>query len=300
MTKILKMAATISFIVTSWKPESRATHQLVDMIIRQGVDPKNIHIVDDRISRPISLNRAIARCNSDYIGFCEDDVLPSMNAVETLTRLLDRYPKVGLAAAKVQQLFDERPTTAPIPSMGHECPDEVSLEDISGQMWTLNFVLYRKSTNVLFDEDYFGNQVFDEDFGYELFHHGYSSMVDLRCAVAHQQTDYFTKSLSYHVCVARNRQISIEKWRCRADWQGLHAFEKANRGVIPTIEELTHANEDWQYKYIAKFDLYSLQEFYFRARFGDSNDIENFIQTMRPLLNPKVWESPVVTVVTPP
>jgi hypothetical protein len=287
------MKATISFVVTSWEPEAPPTRALVASIARQGIEKECIRISDERISRPVSLNRAIASCDSDYIGFCESDVVPSPNAVETLTRLLDRNPRVGLAAAKVQPLSPGR--VAPVPIIANEAKDEAALEDISEQMWTLNFVLYRKSTQVLFDESYFGNQIFDWDFGLELLHHGYTSIVDARCAVAHQPTDYCAKSLSYHACVARNRQIFAHKWRCRAEWPGLREFQSKHPGVIPTVEELTHATEAWLFRYIARHDPHSLREFYFNARFGDASKVEDYLQRMRPLLDPQTWSAPVVT-----
>lgn len=288
------MTATISFVVTSWEPEGNATRALVQSIVDQGVDRRAIEVSAERISRPISLNRAIARSTADYIGFCESDVMPSRNAVATLADLLDRRPDVALAAAEVQG-FPDDPADALVPRVAAQSPDDLALRDISEQMWTLNFVLYRRSTQVLFDESYFGNQIFDWDFGLELLHHGYRSMVDARCAVAHRQTDYCAKSLSYHACVARNRQIFDHKWRCRADWRGLAAFDLVNPGVIPTIEELTHATEEWQYRYTAELERYGLQEFYFNTRFGDAGRIADFLTRSHPFVRPNGWTSPIVT-----
>lgn len=292
------MASTLSFIVTAWEPDGAPARRLVESIVSQGVDRKRIHIVDDRISRPISLNRALMRCDTDYVGLCESDVIPSTNAVATLTRLLDRHPQVGLAAAKVHQV-DELPLAPPIPLRDPDASDGAALDDISGQMWTLNFVVYRRSTQILFDEDYFGNQIFDWDFGLELHHGGYLSMSDARCAVVHQRSDYVGKNIAYHACVARNRQILGLKWQNRVLWQGVKPFQRAHRGVIPTVEELTHANEEWLFKYIARFESGGLSEAYFKPRFGDAAQTASYLEKMTPLLTPQIWETPVLTVALP-
>ncbi len=267
------MSRKITFYITSWAPAGARIEFLRKELVDQGVQDDDVKIISDRTSRPRSLNKAIEECRTPYVGFCEDDIFPSSDAVGVLCDLLDRRNDIGLAIAPVMQCKAEK-LVRPVPA-----PDEgeaKALQDQSNRMWTLNFVLFRKSTNVLFDADYFGNQMFDWDFGLELLRAGYLSVADRRAAVAHYQTDYELKNVCYHACVARNRQIFMSKWKDRENWRGLADFNSRNGHSVPSMEELTHANEKFLFDYIAKYDQYGLVECYYKSRFGSLPRLNEF------------------------
>ncbi|MEQ1826821.1 MAG: hypothetical protein ABL921_12780, partial [Pirellula sp.] len=208
-----------TFYITTWNPEGAGTKRVVSSLKAQGVIDEHIKLITEKISRPKSLNKAIVDCQTPYVGMLEDDVAFSDNAVSQLETLLDRMPNIGLAIADVQQVGSERELAeSVVPSRPPNAGDDASLHSCSAQMWTLNFVLLRKSTNVRFDESYFGNQVFDWDYGLELLRAGYLSVVDRRTKVRHVRTNYASKSLSYHAMVARNRHIFKTKWESRDTW----------------------------------------------------------------------------------
>lgn len=264
-----------TFYITSWDPLGAKVTSLKKELIKQGVPKERIRVLSERKSRPAVLNAAIRECTTEYIGFLEDDVKPAHNAVKVLENLLDKYTNAGLAIAPVQQYNEDEIGTA-LGRVPEDTPDSKSLQNMSNKMWTLNFVIFRKSTGVYFDEDFFGNQVFDWDFGLQLMKKGFLSLGDHRTAVAHTQTSYEKKSLAYHAAVCRNRQIFMSKWKDIDKWHCVNIYNSMYPNTIPTIEELTHASENWVMNYISKYDHYGLVSCWYQSRFGVLQRIANY------------------------
>jgi hypothetical protein len=258
-----------TFFVTTWTPHGEAAAKIVRLLNGSGIESSDIQLLTERVSRPKSLNRAISGCRTPYVGFLEDDVNFSPGTPGILELDLDADPSIGLAVAPVTQLAGTEPGLMPQPAMALDAAGAFLVE-CSSRMWTLNFAVYRKDVGVPFDESYFGNQVFDWDFGLELLLRGYRSMADLRTAVTHRQTDYSRKSLSYHAMVARNRHIFVEKWRNRGSWKGIPP-------CVPSVEELTHAGEAEQMRYVARFDSPGLHNHYLAPRFGSQASFDRFL-----------------------
>jgi len=267
----------VTFYITSWDPNGPKVKSIKNELVQQGVLEHNIGVISERISRPITLNRAIRECKTEYVGFCEDDVFPASNAVKTLNTMLEKRHNVGLAIAFLKET---EAITRPAPELPENSTDEMSLANLSNRLFTLNFVLFRKSTGILFDESYFGNQFFDWDFGLELLRKGYLSVADRRTAVAHHRTEYNHKNLFYHACVARNCQILMAKWENRGNWNGLADYNSRNANAIPTLEELSHSEEEWLWDYIFEYEPYGFKQ-YFVHRFGDLLKTNEFTRAFR-------------------
>lgn len=256
-----------TFFIPTWSGEIGAL-KVKKQLMDQGVPEKLICFIKEKISRSISLNRAILACTTPYMGILDDDIIIADNAVEVLEELLDKYPHVGLAIAPVQQA---EKLAKPKPDCPPHATDEVSLENQSSKMWTLNCVIYRKSLGIMFDESYFGSQLLDWDFGLELLNRGFLSLADHRTAVMHQTTSFEQKNMFYHAVVARSRHIFMTKWKNRNEWHGL-----GHAGTIPTLEELTHASETFLIQYIAQYDGPGLASCWFNPRFSNNKNFQIF------------------------
>ena len=148
-----------------------------------------------------------------------------------------------------------------------------------------NATIYRKSCGVLMDEDFFGGQLIDWDFSLDLLYKGYLSIADHRTAVAHKTTSFEKKSLCYHGVVARSRQIFMTKWKDRDNWTNVADYNKKNNNEIPTLEEITHWNEDKLIEYIAKYDKFGLAECYFNPRFGSNEKLNQWLTSISAQIN---------------
>lgn len=280
-----------TFLIPVWSSDVYAK-QVKKQLIEQGVPESNIKFITEKISRAISLNKYINEATTEYVGIFDDDVVLAPNVVEVLEDLLDKYPNVGFATAPVQQAVD---LNIPTPRFSPSTPDEQALENISAKMWTFNATIYRKSCGVKMDEDFFGSQLIDWDFGLELLHKGFLSLSDHRTAVCHKQTVYDKKNLCYHAVVARSRHIFMRKWQNRDTWINVKDYNISNNSEIPTLEEITHSNEDWLLQYIAKYDKPGLISCWFNPRFcGDAKEstsaymrfIENCVKKVESEFNP--------------
>lgn len=265
-----------TFLIPVWSSDVYAK-QVKKQLMEQKVPESNIVFIKEKISRSISLNKYINEAKTEFIGIFDDDVVLAPNVVEVLEELLDKYPNVGFATAPVQQVKD---LVVPKPELAAYTPDSQSLENISARMWTFNATIYRKSCGVKMDEDFFGGQLIDWDFGLELLHKGYLSLSDHRTAVAHKQTVYDKKNLFYHAIVARSRHIFMRKWQDRNAWVDVKQYNLQHNDEIPTLEELTHSNEDWLIKYIARFDNAGLVGCWFNPRFLNDKKSKAFIEDM--------------------
>lgn len=258
-----------TFYITSWSDAGLSVKQ---QLIDQGLPEENIVLLTERVSRPIALNKALLSCKTEYFGMADEDVLVQPNALRILTSTLDNNPTIGFVAAPVIQQTDK--LTLAKPDLPEHSSDEISLEDISTKLWTFNFVIMRNlQGKVKFEEEFFGNQLLDWDLGLELKRLGYSSVADHRTSVSHIQTDYSKKSYAYHGVVARNRHIFMAKWRDRASWQGVKAYNAQNNNEIPSLEELTHWSEEHLFDYICQYDKMGLTECWWRPRFVEGQNI---------------------------
>jgi hypothetical protein len=269
-----------TYLIPVWSTAEHAV-KLQEQLINQGVDPSLIIFTKEKKSRAQVLNKYVKDIKTEYIGLCDDDVVISDNAVQVLEDLLDKYPKIGMALAPT---FQEKVLIKPTPRISSVAPDEQSLENTSARMWSFNFTLLRRNTGKLgsdirFDEDYFGSQLIDWDLGLELLHNGYMSVIDHRCAVAHKQTSYDTKSLAYHAVVARSRHIFMKKWQDRDFWFGVEDYNIKHNNEIPTLEEITHASESWLMQYIAKYDGGGLMSCWFSPRFDDDKKSSAYMKS---------------------
>ena len=262
-----------TFLIPCWNSSNRYIN-LKNQLIEQGVSERNIILCHEKKSRSLIVNKYIRDINTEYIGLCDDDVIISDNAVATLETVLDKYPKVGLALAPSLQ---QKILCKPIPTLAPSDSDDKSIENTSSKMWSFNFTLMRNSCGIFLDEDIFGGQLIDWDLGLEFLYQGYFSVIDHRCAVSHQKTEFHNKSLAYHAVVARNRHIFMTKWRNRSVWTNLDDYNAKNNNVIPTLEEVTHASEKWLFDYISKFDQAGLVDCWFKPRFGNEASLNFFI-----------------------
>jgi hypothetical protein len=266
--------AKTTYLIPCWSTDEYAL-KLKEQLIQQGVDPGLIWFTKEKKSRAWVLNKYIKDITTEYIGLCDDDVIISDNAVSVLEDLMDKYSQIGMALAPT---FQQKELSKPIPKLKLSTPDENAIENTSAKMWSFNFTLLRKSCNVIFDEDFFGSQLIDWDVGLDLLNKGYMSVIDHRCAVAHKQTMYDSKSLTYHAVVARSRHIFMEKWKDIQNWKGVEEFNKSNNNAIPTLEEITHASEKWLMNYVSKYDQAGLINCWFAPRFGTEEAINNFLK----------------------
>ncbi len=270
-----------TFLIPVWSSDVYAK-QVKKQLMEQGVAEDKIIFTTEKITRAISLNKQIKEITTEYVGIFDDDVMLAPNVVSQLEDLLDRNPKIGFAIAPVQQMTELK---TPVPHMPPSASDERSLENQSAKMWTFNACIYRKSCGVALNEDLFGAQLADWDFGLELLHKGYLSIADHRTAVAHKATTFEKKSLAYHGVVARNRHIFISKWKNRGNWTNVADYNKKNNNEIPTLEELTHNSEDWLFGYIAEYDRPGLIECYFNPRFGSNEALNKWISNTSAKIN---------------
>ena len=275
------MKAKTTYIIPVWSTDVYAK-QVKKQLMEQGVAEENIIFTTEKISRAVSLNKAIANITTEYVGIFDDDVMLAPNVVSVLEDLLDRNPKIGFAIAPVQQM-DE--LAVPKPDLPEAAPDGQSLENQSAKCWTFNACIYRKSCDVILDEDLFGAQISDWDFGLSLLHKGYLSIADHRTAVAHKKTSFQNKNIMYHGVVARNRQIFMTKWKDRDNWTNVADYNKKNNNEIPTLEEITHLNEDKLIEYIAKYDKFGLTECYFNPRFGSNEKLNQWLSSTATKIN---------------
>lgn len=287
------MSGKTTFIIPVWSTDVYAK-QVKKQLMEQGVAEEKIIFITEKISRAVSLNKAIKNITTEYVGIFDDDVMLAPNVVSRLEDLLDKNPKIGFAIAPVQQMMD---LVVPKPDLPESAPDNQSLENTSAKSWTFNATIYRKSCGVLMDEDFFGGQLIDWDFSLDLLHKGYLSVADHRTAVAHKTTAFTGKSLAYHGVVARSRQIFMTKWKDRDNWANVADYNKKNNNEIPSLEELTHNSEDWLIEYIAKYDKFGLAECYFNPRFGSNEKLNQWlaststkINQTEQIFNPKITD----------
>ncbi len=279
----------ICFVITSWEPNLFLS--VKQTLLSFGVNEQNIIKVTDRVSRPKSLNKAwnsigvgenIAS-GYKYIAFIDEDVVIRDNHVFTRLKEILEAPEnqqvVGVLANP--KLFSEGQSLFEIP---HDMPPETSwkqsLQDCTSNLVSLNCCLFRANLNQRFDEDYFGNQNFDVDFGLQMALDNKKVLVDKALLVLARANDYINKSLSYHAAVARNLHIFMRKWSNIKDWVNVLTFNAKNNNEIPSIEELTHMSEMKQMSYCYAFNRDGIARCYLGPRFSGLIPAGNFLQSI--------------------
>lgn len=258
------------FLVTSW--DENAYKALEKSLFNYGVQPEEIVKITKRESRGSLLNKYIQKHkDADYIYLLDEDIRIVHGDLERLQQILDNNNNIGLASIPSYQInkgfvSDFHPT---VPA---NTPISNSLKNISGFMDTFNLIVLKKAAleKVQLDPDIFGSQMIDIDLGWELHRNGFQSVADCSQALVHKQTDWGLKNLFYHAAVSRNRHIVMKKWSNRDSWVNVHDWNEKNNNEIPSLEELSHANEDKLIKYIARFDKSGLFDFYFNKRFANN------------------------------
>lgn len=273
-----------TFYITSWDDVHFTATK--NILLAQGVNPKYIFRIADRASRPKAMNKAWNTCDTQYIAFLDDDIkVCEGEIVSRMEYILDTDPNIGCAVIPCAQYsyFPEKI----IPQMPHGTPLEKALVNTSRELTTLNFVLIRNNLpNALkFDEDFFGNQVFDVDFGWGLLKNNLLCVEDTSLALAHIQTDYPSKNLFYHAAVARNKHILKEKWSNIDQWVNLAHFNLHNNNAIPSIEELSHTNEKKLIEYIASFNRHGFIKAFLEPRFAGVDIVQKYLASLEDYTN---------------
>jgi hypothetical protein len=263
-----------TFYITSWDDQPFET--LRADLINFGIPSESIHRIADRTSRPIAMNKAWAKCETQYIAFLDSDIKLAKNPfLPRMEYLLDNHAKIGAVVIPCYQFADLPEDVKP--QLPEDTPVEKSLSNLSSNLITLNCILIRQDIKTRFEEAYFGNQVFDLDLGWSLLREGYATVADLTLALAHTPTNYLNKNLFYHAAISRNRQIMKAKWSNIDAWTNLDTYNSLNNNEIPSIEELSHSNEDKLLSYIVDWDEYGLKSCYMNPRFENIFAIAQYL-----------------------
>ncbi len=272
----------IAFIVTTWEPE-------LFMAIRQcllsfGVHERNIIKVTDRVSRPKSLNKAWNTIDGyKYVAFIDEDiVIRDKTTFIRLKEILNAPENAAIAGALANpKLFLEG---QPLFEIQHDMPPETpwqqSLSECTSFLTSLNCCLFRADLTQRFDEDYFGNQNFDVDFGLQLAFDNKKVVIDRALLVLARANDYFGKSLSYHSIVARNLHVFMVKWSNIDGWKGVNEYNASHNNEIPSIEELTHWPELKQMRYCFAYGRDGISRCYLQSRFNSIIQVAAFVQNI--------------------
>ncbi len=269
----------ICFIVTSW--EQNLFMSVKQTLLTFGVREQNIIKVSDRVSRPKSLNKAWNSATGyKYIVFIDEDVVIRDSHVFSRFKEILESPENDAVAGVLAnpKLFSEGQALFDIThDKDPSTPWKESVEECTSNLISLNCALFRADLMQRFNEDMFGNQVFDTCFGYELAFCNKKVLLDKATLVLARSNDYFSKSLSYHTIVARNWHILKSKWISRNNWNGVFDFNLKNNNEIPSIEEVTHWNEIKQMQYCFAYNQDGLVRCYLNPRFSGLIQAGSFV-----------------------
>ena len=276
-----------TFYITSWNFDE--FDKLKQELIFQGIDCNYIKWINDRTSRSISINKAWRRCETKYLCLMDADIkLCPRPFLQRMESILDQYAKVGAVVIPCYQ-FKEIPEIIQ-PELPENHPIEKSLSNLSSDLRTFNCILIRAGVQSRMDEDIWGNQNLDVDFGLSLLKEGFITVADLTLALGHLQTDYISKNLFYHAAVCRNRQIFKTKWSNIDDWFDVEAWNEKHNNEIPSVEELAHCNEDKLIAYISRFDKFGLVECFLKPRTNDIHLLSNYLLKIQDLVSKNDYE----------
>ncbi len=271
------------FAVTSW--DDSLFLQLKQKLLTFGVEDEQIHRLQERQSRSITLNRAITKAyglDTDYMVFLDEDIdLPDSHVFDRLKEGLLSTGAIGVIANP--KLIQEGQNWSSFArDLPVNAPIDVSLADCGSNLVSLNCAMfdYHKLGNACFDEDLFGNQNLDTDFGWQLVKQGYKIFVDMAVVVTTRANNYFTKSLSYHAIVARNLHVLKAKWSSIDSWLSVKDYNQGHNNEIPSLEELTHWSEIKQMQYCYQYNRDGLSRCYLSPRFGNVIAVGGYVQTI--------------------
>lgn len=271
----------IAFVVTSW--EDTLFLSVKQTLLSMSVSEQDIYRISDRTSRPAALNAMWDRLSIPkykYIAFIDEDVI--IRDSHTFTRLreiLENTEAAGVIAnpkliTDGQSFYDIKHDLPP------ETPWKDSLVECTSNLVSLNCALFRNDLDIGFDEDMFGNQVFDLCFGFELAFNNKKVFLDKALLVLARANNYVGKSLSYHAVVARNLHILKCKWTDRRDWKGVGHYNNVHNNEIPSIEELTHWPEIKQLQYVFAYNRDGAVRCYLQPRFSGLIQAATFVQNI--------------------
>lgn len=269
----------ICFIVTSWEPSLFLA--VKQTLLSFGVHEQNIIKVTDRVSRPRSLNKAWNTiAGYKYVVFIDEDVVIRDNHVFSRLKEILEHPDNSTIAGVLAnpKLLHEGESFFDIKhDMPPETPWKNSLAECTSSLVSLNCAMFRADLKQRFDEDLFGNQNFDVDFGLQFALDNKSVLVDRALLVLARANDYVSKSLSYHVMVARNLHIFMRKWSNIKTWTNVSDFNSKNNNEIPSIEELTHMSEIKQMQYCFAFNRDGITRCYLNPRLGNIIQVGQYV-----------------------
>ena len=192
----------------------------------------------------------------EYICYIDDDVFfcDQKNLFEKLVEDLKFNYKIDAVVVPCLQL-DGIPDQVITP-VNADAAVGSRLKSVGHKLDTFNCMMMRTFHGYSFEEEFFGNQTLDIDFGWQVSKAGKFVMADCSTALAHTQTSFKDKNLFYHAVVARNTDILFNKWANILSWKGVEHFNKENPNLrIPSLEEISHMNEENLFLYICKLSL---------------------------------------------
>jgi len=274
----------ICFVVTSW--EDSLFLSIKQTLLSMSVPEQNIYRISDRTSRPAALNAMWDKLSIPkykYIAFIDEDVVIRDNhTFARLREILENTEAAGVIAnpkliSEGQSFYDIKHDLPP------ETPWKDSLVECTSNLVSLNCALFRNDLEIGFDEDMFGNQVFDLDFGLQLALQGKKVFIDKALLVLARANNYVSKSLSYHAVVARNLHIFMRKWSNIKDWDkecGVKAYNTKHNNEIPSIEELMHWPEIKQLQYTFAYNRDGAVRCYLQPRFSGLIQAASLVQNI--------------------
>lgn len=268
------MYDNIVFAVTSW--EENLFISIRQSLLSLGVPDSRIVKISERTSRPKSLNKVWNSYTNPsidngikYIAFIDEDVvIRDRHVFSRFTEILESPGNESIAGVIANpKLFSEGQSMFEI---AHDLPPETpwqqSLTECTSTLVSLNLALFRIDLTQRFNEDMFGNQVFDVCFGLDLAKDGKRVVTDKATLILARANNYLDKSLSYHAVVARNLHIFMRKWTNVNNWNGVASYNASHDNEIPSIEELTHGSEMKQMQYCMRYNPDGLTRCYLQPR----------------------------------
>lgn len=187
-------------------------------------------VISEYNHETVLLNKAIERCQNDYLWFLTSDLeIMYPETPHLMVEWMEAHPEVG---AMIPNREGER-------HVGGFSPYKKYLEDGTALM-------YRMSVGSSYDEEFVFTGWSDLDFGGAIEQAGYEIWVDPRTCVNKHPTPYGSWTSFRGAYNARNRILLEAKW-CWAGpdkWQGVNDWNENNpTRRIPTIYELAFWDE---------------------------------------------------------
>ena len=220
----------------------------------RSIDIQNpIVRINEKTHRPISMNKALKSCKTEFICFLESDVrMCNTPFVRMSEETFDADKDIGMIVIpgnEVEDFKDIQWDKVPY-HCKLDCTLTEALKNVAEWCPTLHCAFLRISDNFRFDEDYINHQVFDVDFAREIDFRGKCVVADGRHYMFYKKNFYNEKSLLYHAMCARNLHLLNLKWSRRKNWVSAEGF-------IPSYAELLNMPETKLFEYMKKHDEFS-------------------------------------------